>query len=274
MSSITKSLLTFLPKVLISEFVGRLARIYIPSPLRRLVLITFAKLNGVKIEEASRDLVEYRSVADFFTRELKSGAREIGEGFVSPVDGTLRGWGPILENKIESIKGRSYSVKKLLGETINHAEGFKSFLNFYLAPKDYHHIHAPIECNVLRWRFIPGTLWPVNNWAIQNVEDLFPSNSRVVLECDSIKGRLMIVFVGALNVGRIELRLGNESKILCGSTAQEGELSGGIKISKGERIGIFHLGSSVVLLSEEKLFESLELQSRAVKMGESLLRNF
>lgn len=254
---IKKAIFTLLPKSYCSHFFGKLAALKFPQPLMRLVIISFAKLYQVNLEEIEGKISDYPSLASFFVRNLKQNARPIGDNIVSPVDGQLRAAGKTGE-RLEQIKGIDYDLARFLGSdklAREMREGF--YANYYLSPRDYHHVHAPLDGKLVEVRHIPGTLWPVSGWAIQNVSDLFIKNARTRFVFEGACGRFVLMMVGAFNVGdiRVSARLSNLP----------------IQVVKGERIGTFNLGSSVVVLFppafEQKQFK---VAGAAVKYGETI----
>lgn len=241
---------------LISHFAGLAAYCKLPTPFATLSVKAFAKMYNINIAEAAKPLSEYKTVGEFFTRDLKEGSRPIGEGIVSPVDGKLRNFGAINGDFIEQIKGRTYSIRELLVKP-EYAQTFSNgfFYNFYLSPQNYHHIHAPLSGNVIDVMHVAGSLLPVNDWSLTHCKEVFTRNERTILIFDTPLGKMAVVMVAALNVGGLAL-----AKDL-NTPATE----------KGERIGTFKLGSTVVLLFEKRIFTPVSLtQEQTIKYGESI----
>lgn len=241
-------LLHFVPKNHLSRLVGKLVHLRLPPPLGPLSVRIFADAYKIDLASASKRIGEYRSIGELFVRDLKEGARPIApDGVRSPVDGKLRGCGPIEKGEIPQIKGKSYTVAGLLRDP-QLAEIYTagSYFNFYLAPPDYHHIHAPVSGRISAVRHIPGKLWPVNDWSIRNIDGLFTVNERVSVRIDTPVGPFTVVMVGATNVGEISLSFdpGFEMTRIERHKAYDPELA----VEAGARIGTFHMGSSVVLL--------------------------
>lgn len=268
-------LLHLVPKNHLSAFIGALARIPIPRPLRGWGVRLFAGLVGANLNEASAAAESYRSIADFFVRDLAPGLRPSGEGIVSPVDGAIRDLHRIEGNELEQVKGRSYSVESLLGSA-EDASAVRGgyFINLYLSPPDYHHVHAPSDLAVESIRYIPGYLWPVNTWALHQIPELFSRNERVVIAARTERGRVWIVMVGATNVGRMSLTF---DPLITNSGDRKGFkrcYESPIQIQKGSRLGTFHLGSTVLLLLDAEAAAELSPQHGAgvVRLGQSVLR--
>lgn len=215
------------------------------------------------VGEAEHPLDRYPTWSAFFTRRLRPGARPLGASpIVSPVDGTLTERGRV-ENLngdlyLTQIKGIRYTLKSLLAgwDAAPYAGG--AFLTVYLAPYNYHRIHAPADCRVLRARHVAGALWPVNRWSVRSISELFVRNDRILVEMDAgVAGRMTIALIGATNVGRTTLAFSG----LRGNTrGRAGHDPAGIrdfmpaadlpeiKLAKGDDLACFEMGSTIVLV--------------------------
>jgi phosphatidylserine decarboxylase len=239
-----------------STLVGKVAEIRFPSSALLSFLKYFVKKHKIDMSDYSKPLSEFRSFSEFFVRHFEPGARPIGEGFVSPVDGELKALNSLKAQQRFTIKGGDYDISELIGQ---EQKDFSPtcFMQFYLSPRNYHRFHAPCAMKVLSVEKIPGALFPVNSFGQRAIPNLFAKNLRVCIFADSEFGRLAYVPVGALNVGSIQLSSDIYEKTL----------------EKGEEIGFFNLGSSVLILLEKNpipctlppLNKPLE-----VKMGENL----
>lgn len=244
--------LRYVPKNRLSRAVGRLVHARLPRPIARRLVHWFARTYAIDVAAAGKDLHEYPSIGHFFIRDLREGLRPIESDFVSPVDGVLRNYGAVENGRIEQVKGKSYAVAKFLGGD-DFAARFErgTFFNMYLSPQDYHHVHSPVGGKVVRSVHIPGKLWPVNDWSLANVNELFSINERVVTYIDCALGLAAVVMIGATNVGKISVvydtfisNSANTSRTVVRS------YDPGIDIATGDRLGTFHMGSSVVILLE------------------------
>jgi len=201
-------------------------------------------------------LEAYKSIAEFFTRDLKPGLRPISSEPVSPVDGTLRNFGPVKEGRIPQIKSKTYSLEKFLGDQ-EIAKQFQDsfFCSLYLAPHDYHHVHSPVSGKIVRTDYLPGNLWPVTNWSLATVDNLFSKNERIISYIESNIGLLALVMVGATNVGKMTLSYHDfvSNQILKSGQREAFSIvhEKPFDIAAGDRLGTFHLGSTVVLLFED-----------------------
>jgi phosphatidylserine decarboxylase len=244
-------LLRWVPKSHLSHAAGWLMHKQLPGPLARWSVRTFASRFKIDVDAASRPIESYASIGEFFTRDLKPGLRPVEGDFVSPVDALLRNFGTIENGRIEQVKGRDYSLHQFLGgDGIADSFDGGTFFNFYLSPRDYHHIHAPVAGDVVRSVVIPGWLWPVNDWSIANIDQLFAVNERVVTYLKSRFGLVAVVMVGATNVGRMTVTYDN---FVTNSRPRSTETRwmdypSPKKLRAGDRLGTFHMGSSVVVL--------------------------
>lgn len=230
-----------------------LANLKLPSFILTPLIIFYAKLYGANLEEAARGASEFRTFNEFFTRELKPGSRVIEGEIIAPVDGTLVDVSPVEKSTV--VKGTNIDIARLL----SNKEMFSLFnngayLNFYLAPGDYHRIHAPISGKVLSILKIPGTLYTVKPNPAK--DSVLPINKRVVVLLDTSIGPVAVVLIGALNVGRIEFA----PSIFEGAT-----------LNVGDQIGAFFLGSSVVVVFPSSISFQLSNHCRTFLMGEKLL---
>ncbi len=255
--SLRRFLLTALPKKFISRLTGVLTGIPLPSFLRRPLYHSFAKRYGVKLDECGAPLEAYPSFRAFFSRTLRPGARPLEGGpmdLCSPVDGRIVSAGKIEGGEIAQIKGWTYSVRELLHglpDTEEFAQGSQATI--YLAPGDYHRIHAPIAGQITNFSHVPGTLFPVNPPALRSIPGLFIRNERVSLLIENTPiGEIALVAVGALNVGSIQFSCLPEIRTNHGGRGNHGPLvRGPFSIERGQDLGCFSFGSTVILLSKD-----------------------
>ena len=254
--------LHYIPKAYLSWFVGHLVRLPLPAPLARLSVEIFARLYSIERSVATRPIDEYRCIGDFFTRDLKPEVRPIGAPVVCPVDGTLRSCCELdSTGQVTQVKGIEFSVADLLGAD-SYAERFRNgqLWNFYLSPQDAHHIHSPVDGQVVKTVHLPGALWPVNNWALSSIHGLFVVNERVVSFIESELGLFAVVMVGATNVGRIKVAYTDiETNRAPWRRTQPRHITHPerINVGRGQKIGTFNMGSSVLLVTERKIIEPL-----------------
>jgi phosphatidylserine decarboxylase len=283
-------LLGRLPQGALSRSFGRVADIHLPPPLRRPVLGGFARAMGIDLSEAELPLQAYPTLNAFFVRRLRGGARDwpARSGVLaSPVDGICGQLGEVRGGRILQAKGRWYSAAELLDHPAE-AQRFEggTFLTIYLSPRHYHRIHAPCAGSIRRARYVPGALLPVNAAAVAHVPDLFARNERLVCYLDGPLGRVAVVAVGAYNVGRISAAfdpawggpLGAVAERAGwatnrpGATAVDHIYHPPAELAMGDELMAFHLGSTVVLLTEPgriALREGLA-PGAAVRLGEGV----
>lgn len=244
--------LRYVPKNQLSRLVGRLVHTPLPAPLARRLVRWFAGTYQIDVDAAGKPLHEYPSIGHFFTRDLREGLRPVESDFVSPVDGMLRGFGTVTDGRLEQIKGKTYTVARFLGDDEN-ARRYENgaFFNLYLSPQDYHHVHSPVSGRIVRSVHIPGKLWPVNDWSLANVDELFSINERVVTYIECALGRMAVVMIGATNVGKISVAydsfISNRAEV---NQPALRDYDPPIDIAAAARLGTFHMGSSVVVLVE------------------------
>ena len=257
--------MTLYPRVWGSQLAGRLASLPLPRLLRQPVLGLFVNHYQVKVDEAEKNLKEYPSLQDFFTRKLKPGLRPQDaplSGYLnSPVDGTILSEGRIQQNTLFQAKGKNYALGELLLDETG-LETFEggSFMTLYLAPYDYHRFHMPCEGQVASVREIDGDLWPVNEKAVSQVDELYVKNKRSILRLKTPEGlEIALVFVGAMHVGQIRI-------------LPEWQKSFNRQAQAGDEIGQFEFGSTVIVLvggekaSRWKAFK----KSGMIKVGQQL----
>lgn len=272
--SIIYYFLYLIPRNYLSFWTGRLARLEQPAPLARLALRLFIRLVGIDPGEAEKEPAAYPSVGAYFIRKLKPGLRVAESEIVSPVDGVHRSSGQYTEGRLLQVKGKSYTVDSLLLDE-PFAARFQSgtYSNLYLTPRHYHRVHAPVSGKIVARIYCPGTLWPVNNWSIEKIDQLFCVNERVTTVIDSDYGLVAVVMVGATNVGKITLaydELVTNQPPFADRAVTRRLFEPGISVSAGDELGIFHLGSTVVLLFENA-FQSKWSGVEEIQIGQTLL---
>lgn len=250
-----------LPKHLLSRLIGKLAAARSGKLTTRLIAL-FIKHYQVNMAEAELSSAsDYASFNEFFTRPLKPGLRPIcqdEQALVHPVDGAISQYGQIRDDQILQAKGHNYTTTAILGGDQALAEQFASgeFMTIYLAPKDYHRIHMPITGTLTDMIFVPGELFSVNPLTAENIPGLFARNERVVALFDTEYGKMAMILVGATIVASIET-------VWAGTVApninkrvmhkQYRDLAEPITLQKGEEMGRFKLGSTVVMLFESEM---------------------
>jgi len=267
-------LLSVLPKHGMSRVAGGLANLTIPRALRKPVYRGFARVFGAKLEEVELPLADYSSINAFFTRQLKPGLRPVAAGaIVSPVDAAVGAYGPVSNDVLVQAKGRDYSLAALVGDrTLAHSMEAGTFTTLYLAPRDYHRIHVPLDGEIVAATYIPGELWPVNVYAVAHVADLFAVNERIVI---TIRGRaggtMVVVLVGATMVGTTRVAFDDLHTNARRREVQRRTYDPPLPVQAGGPLGHFEFGSTVILVCspDAGAIDPLEI-GETVRMGQRL----
>jgi phosphatidylserine decarboxylase len=231
-------------------------------------------------EAASQQLSDYPSFNAFFTRQLKSGVHQIDPEYtvVSPVDGAISQIGAISQGYVVQAKGRSYSVNELLGNDESLATQFSGgqFATIYLSPRDYHRIHMPLAGKLKAMRYIPGKLFSVNPRTARTVPRLFARNERVVTVYETEFGPIVLVLVGAIFVGSMETVWAGQITPPYGKMIQNWEYddSSALEFEKGQEMGRFNMGSTVVMLlppNGPRWLASLSPE-QAIRLGQAMAK--
>jgi phosphatidylserine decarboxylase len=272
---------SWLPQRWLSSQMHRLARSRHPT-LRKLLIGTVLRAYPqVQMTEATEpDPYAYASFNAFFTRALRGDARPLASGqrtIVSPVDGIVSQCGAIDDGRLIQAKGRPYTAAALLaddGAASVYAAGRYACL--YLAPYNYHRIHMPCDATLVRTRYVPGQLFSVNAATSRAVANLFARNERVVCEFETEFGTMALVSVGALFVGSIETVFAGEINPPPQQGARIRTIESGVgrRFVKGEELGRFNMGSTVILLfaSSAVTLESTLRPAAAVRLGQAIAR--
>jgi phosphatidylserine decarboxylase len=264
-----------LPKQRLTTIAGRIAGAEGGLMTTRLIR-WFIGRYGVDMNEAENpDIFSYRSFNEFFTRPLRLGTRPLASAdFVCPVDGAISQFGAIDDHHILQAKGHRFTITELVGGDAALAAHFRhgSFANLYLSPKDYHRLHMPCDGKLTRMIYVPGTLFSVNPATARGVPNLFARNERVVCVFDSPDcGPFVMVLVGATIVGSMAtvwhgvVNPKRTNKVSEWSYADQN-----IVLKKGEEMGRFLLGSTIVMLfrKETVIFNEEWAPERTVRLGE------
>ena len=269
------SLLKLVPKAALSKAVGVATRLPVPSFLHHRAAHVFVKAYGVDLTDAELAIEGYPNFGAFFTRTLKPGTRPIAEGddvVVSPVDGKIYAAACSTDGRLFQAKGRQYSLAQLLDDNVD-GRAFEGgcYTTIYLAPRDYHRIHAPLGGEIEGFTYIPGELWPVNPPSVRCVPNLFAVNERLITFLKTPLGRVAVVKVGATCVGRIRASY-EEIVTNAGAPARKVKYDRPIPIKKGDELGVFEMGSTVILLFEPGRveFDDAVVEDKVVRMGERI----
>ncbi len=273
------------PKYLLTALVRWLAGIRLPA-VKNFLIRNFVKLYKVEVDDVARPVPDgFVDFNDFFTRELADGARPIdssSRSIASPVDGIVSAAGPIIGDRLLQAKGIDYRIEDLLATDLADAALFENgaFATLYLAPFNYHRVHSPLAGRLKALRYVPGSLYSVNEMTVQTRQGLFTRNERLVLLVETDHGPtpipMAIVMVGALNVGSITTpwtgvirpqQAGVVSDLTPPETAGEP-----VEFDKGGLCGWFNMGSTVIVLlpPETCRWHSNLRPGNLVTMGEAI----
>lgn len=252
------------PKHAITRVVGKLASAKLGG-LTTAIIKIFIKQYKINMSEALHsDPAHFKTFNDFFVRELKTDARILVEEtnvVTHPADACVSQFGPIKDGQLIQAKSHDYSAQELLGGDASLFEEFKdgSFATLYLSPSDYHRVHMPCDGVLRKMIYVPGDLYSVNPLTAENIPNLFARNERVVCIFDTKFGPMAQILVGATIVGSIELIWSGTVTPPRGNTVyhwdypSEGNTS--VVLKKGEEMGRFKLGSTVINLFAKEAIE-------------------
>ena len=238
-----------IPKHLFSRLVGKVA-ISRNGLFKNLLITAFSRAYGVSLKKAKRKAPkDYANFNDFFTRELESKYVQYPdrrEQIGSPAEGMVSQFGDIEGTQLIQAKNHRYCITELAGDL---ADGFEygKFLTIYLAPHNYHRVHLPFDAKLTKSIAFPGALFSVNNKTAQNIKGLFVRNERLVCKFESEFGPCLLVFVGALLVASIKSVWGEPTSPYKSKIESDHD----IRITRGEEIGHFLMGSTVICCFEK-----------------------
>ncbi len=243
-----------LPKHLLTALIWRIARIRV-NAIKNFLITRFVTVYNVDTEDVKLPVPGgFATFNDFFVRELRDGTRPCDESthsIVSPVDGTLSIAGSINDDTIVQAKGIHYTLQELLATDPDQAHTYLNgrFATIYLAPYNYHRVHAPMDGKLVSAEYLPGTLFSVNTATVSRVDGLFRRNERLLMHFSTNHGPMALIFVGALNVGSISTLWSGELRPRRRGTGVAIDLSKRTTtVKKGALLGWFNMGSTVIVL--------------------------
>ncbi|MFP3019108.1 MAG: archaetidylserine decarboxylase [Arsenophonus sp.] len=271
-----------LPKQLLTQLAGWISNQKLGA-FTQLMIKIFAKFYKVDMTEAKeREFSSYSTFNEFFTRSLKENVRPIvkeDKQLSLPADGVITQLGLIVDDQILQAKGYSYSLTKLLGGNYILANNFRDglFITIYLSPRDYHRVHMPCDGFLTEMIYIPGDLFSVNQSSVKNVPNIFTRNERLICIFDTPVKKMAQILIGATIVGSIDINWFGcfnyeREGVIKRWTYPEKNNTGAVYLKKGEEMGKFKIGSTVINLFEPnyiKLNSALE-QGIVTRVGELL----
>ena len=270
-----------LPQLSITRVAGWLAEQKWGS-VTHLIIKLFAKQYSVNLNEAEKTAPsDYATFNEFFIRPLKAGVRPIVEGentIALPADGCVSEYGSIVENQLIQAKGHFFTLETLLANDLEMAEKFKNgdFITTYLSPSDYHRVHMPCDAVLKKMIYVPGELFSVNPFLAEHVPNLFARNERVICEFETAFGPIVQILVGATVTASMStvwagvINPPRPNEVVEYHYETEGEKA--IHLKKGEEMGAFRLGSTVInLFPKNTITFAKEIQTgNKTRMGELL----
>jgi phosphatidylserine decarboxylase len=256
-----------------SALIGFGARTTLPRALRAPAYRAFARVVGANLDEVEDALGMYPSLGDFFARRLRPGVRPVApDGPIMPCDGVIAARGTATDGTLIQAKGKTYQLAELVADDELGAR-FRGgdYITIYLSPRDYHRVHAPVGGRLVRYEYLPGALWPVNPRVADRRERLLSRNERVVIRIDAGKlGTVVVVMVGAAGVGNIRLRHAPDSATWRHAGERRRIELDGITVARGDELGAFRLGSTVVVVFEPGAAHVTGEVGAAVRFGQRL----
>jgi phosphatidylserine decarboxylase len=264
-----------------AALVGLGARTRVPTPLRETAYRAFARATGADLSEAELPLAGYRSLGELFARRLRPGARTIDpdpDAVIAPCDGAIAALGSSDGGELIQAKGKTYTLDELVvDEALARRLRGGWYITIYLSPRNYHRVHAPLDGRIVSYDYVPGALWPVNPRLSARRDRLLARNERVVIGLEDAHGRrVAVVMVGAAGVGNLALAHLPEGASAPGTlpwraAGERRRIELDAPVARGDELGAFQLGSTVVLAFEPgaAALAGLEL-GREVRFGERL----
>lgn len=258
----------------ISRIFGAIAGFEFFSFLQNFINQTYVNYFKIDLSEF-QDAKEYKSLTALFTRALQK-PRDLEQGFISPCDGKILECGKSFvgegTNLAFSVKGFTYDIDELLQNAYEKKELEKgvSYVNIYLSPRDYHRYHAPCDLQILSATYTSGKLLSVSEANVKKYANLYAKNERVVLKCLSAdKSLFWLVFVGALNVGKMCFEFDKSIQTNAPHAHNFTHTYENLKLKKGEELGHFELGSTILILASKLEFKQ-DLIQKSVKFGQNI----
>ena len=268
--------LYFIPHYLFSRLTYIITRTQ--HPLTTFLIRFYIKFFKVNMQEASKQKPDdYKTFCEFFTRKLKPGIHKINRSknaIVSSCDGKILEYGKIKDNKFLQVKGKTISINEIMfyDKKIQNQYIDGSFVTIYLSPKDYHRVHMPFDGKLERTIHIPGRLFSVATHAVKQIKNLYCKNERLVCNFKNLDSKFAVIFVAAINVSSIETSWRGEiSPPYPKKTITTDYMKKKVMLSKGDEVGMFKSGSTVILLFDRKykLAESLK-KNKLIRVGEKI----
>jgi len=255
----------------ISKIFYKFASKEFPKPIQTFINSSYVNILGLDMTEFQAPS-SYKTLNQLFTRALvlPRNFDTTDDNFICVADSYVSSQGAIKDGIALQIKGMSYSIERLFTSNVSkeNIEKLKdgTFMNFYLSPKDYHRYHSPYNAKVTKLIYIPGKLYPVNFTYLNKQEELFVENERVILECVTTDNKLFyMAYIGALNVGKMVFDF--EPRVETNKDTNEIKVYeyDDLTIKKGECLGHFKMGSTVLVFWEKDMVTLENLEDTKVR---------
>ncbi len=265
-----------IPTNLISRVLGYFVLLQLPKPILNFIIKCYCTRYSVNTDEILYPDKGFVNFDEFFTRKLKKGYHSIDsseDSILSPVDGRIEQFGEVSRYAVIQAKGIQYRLDDFIP-----SETFKDFVDayfitIYLSPADYHRVHSPVSGRLAGFYHIPGALFTVKKFMVEGIDSLYCKNERIISYIESNCGLVAVCKIGAMNVGKISLSYNNlvtnrvyrrRKETFFSKSQQPG-------INKGEELGVFHLGSTVVVFFQKNSIEFDEIfVGRQVRVGQKI----
>lgn len=253
-----------------SRIVGYFSNITRPRWLINYTIAYYIKKYKVDMSHFQIPDGGFKSFNHFFTRHFKHGVRQISEDIISPIDGSVFDYGSIDNDNKLFVKHKYYYVEDLINED---CPNLKSYAVLYLSPADYHRVHTCFDMHIESISYIPGTLRSVRKKTVNKKDRVYCRNERIVIQGQSKYGNFYFILIGALMVGKIKLSFNNEMRTNIRKGIQSKKhLANTVSLKKGDEIGYFEMGSSVIILLEnDYLTNILPPLNSKIKFGEQIV---
>ena len=248
------------------------------NPLTSYLIKTYINLFNVNMNECEKESInDYKTFCEFFTRKLKSSIHKIDTkkySIVSSCDGKILEYGKIENNTILQVKGKKIHIRDLLNNDDESATTYSdgSFVTIYLSPKDYHRVHMPYSGKLFKTIHIPGRLYSVATHSVKYIKNLYARNERLVCSFNENQLKFSVIFIGAINVSSIEVVWkGEVSPPLPKKTITTKYSKKNIILKKGQELGMFKSGSTVILLFNKKVNVVSNLKrGKSIRVGNQI----
>jgi phosphatidylserine decarboxylase len=267
-----------LPRYALTALIYKIARLS-NTRVKDWLIRRFIRLYSIDTADVQLEIpAGFATFNEFFVRELRHAARPIdpqAQSIVSPVDGTVSQAGRLHGRSLLQAKGYEYSLDDLLATDLDAARAFHdgSFATIYLAPYNYHRVHAPFAGRLVAGRYVPGDLFSVNTATAATIPGLFHRNERLVLHFETAAGPAAVVLVGALNVGSITTPWSGEIRPRNRGIVEMIDLNDASPdVAKGDLLGWFNMGSTVIVLIPADFghWQPALISGRSLRMGEAI----